>query len=99
MGILTRKQGTDYVISSDRSAAVAPTGRAPKGRPSDSYEVWTGNTWSALMTEAMIFNSLDEADEYVRVNFSKVVGPLSPAKSSIKRSAESDVPSPPVTEP
>jgi hypothetical protein len=99
MGILTRKQGTDYVIGSDRSATDAPTGRAPKGRPSDSYEVWTGEAWSAVVTEAMTFDTLDDADEYVRANFSKVTGQLSSTKPSIKRPVESVTPSPPVAEP
>ena len=99
MGILTRKQGAGYVIGSDRSATDAPTGRAPKGRPSDSYEVWTGDAWSAVMTEAMTFDTLDDADEYVRANFSKVAGQPSPTKPSIKRPVESVIPSPPVIEP
>jgi hypothetical protein len=99
MGILTRKQGTGFVIGSDRSATDAPTTRPPKGRPSDIIAVWTGETWSAVMTEAMMFDTLDDADEYVRANSSKVAGPPSPTKPSIKRPAESAPPSPPVAEP
>jgi hypothetical protein len=97
MGILTRKEGTDYVIGSDRSASDAPTSRPPKGRPSGSLEVWTGETWSAVMTEAMKFDTLDDADEYVRANFSKVTGQLSPTKSAITRPVEAVTPSPAVT--
>ena len=74
MGIMTRKLGTEYVISSDRSATDAPVNRAPKSRPSESYEVWTGDAWSAEMTAAKKFESLDDADEYVRANFKKVTG-------------------------
>ena len=33
------------------------------------------------MTEAMTFDTLDDADEYVRANFSKVTGQLSPTKA------------------
>ncbi len=99
MGILTRKQGTGFVIGSDRSATDAPTTRPPKGRLSDSIAVWTGETWSAVMTDAMTFETLDDADEYVRVNFSKVAGQFSPAKPSIKRPVETVLPSPPVAEP
>ena len=99
MGILTRKQGTDYVISSDRSATDAPTARAPKGPLSGSIAVWTGDVWSAVMSEAMTFHTLDDADEYVRANYSKVVGQLTPAKSTIKRPVESGISSPPVEEP
>jgi hypothetical protein len=99
MGILTRKQGTGFVIGSDRSSTDAPTTRPPKGRPSDIIAVWTGETWSAVMTEAMMFDTLDDADEYVRANFSKVVGQFSPPKPGIKRPVESMIPSPPVVEP
>ena len=99
MGILTRKQGTGYVIGSDRFATDAPTARPPKSPNSDSIAVWTGETWSAVMTEAMIFDTLDDADEYVRANYSKVAGQLSPAKPTIKRPVESAIPSPPVAEP
>ena len=51
------------------------------------------------MTEAMTFETLDDADEYVKVNYSKVAGQFSPAKPSIKRPVESVLPSPPVAEP
>ncbi len=76
MGILTRKHGLDYVISSDRSATDAPSNRPPKGRPSSDFSVWTGEAWSPVVTEAMPFATLDTADEYVRANFSKVTGLL-----------------------
>jgi hypothetical protein len=74
MGIMARKLGTDYVISSDRSLTDAPVNRAPKRRASGSYEVWTGEIWSTVMTEAKTFGTLDDADEYVRANFKKVTG-------------------------
>jgi hypothetical protein len=80
MGVLTRKQGADYVIGSDRDATDAQTVRPPKGRPSHSSAVWTGETWSPDMTEAITFPTLDDADEYVRANFSKVIGQLSPKR-------------------
>jgi hypothetical protein len=99
MGIMTCKQGTEYVIGSDRSATDAPTNRPPKGRPSGSLEVWTGETWSAVMTDAKTFGTLNDADEYVRANFSKVTGQLSPAKRSLGRPAEAAIPSPAATEP
>ena len=81
MGIMTRKLGTEFVIGSDRSASDAPSNRPPKGRPSESYEVWTGKNWSAVMTEAQTFGTLDAADDYVRVNFAAVTG-LVPAPRS-----------------
>ncbi len=99
MGILTRKQGAGFVIGSDCFATDAPTARPPKGPLSESIAVWTGETWSAVMTEAMTFDTLDDADEYVKVNYSKVAGQFSPAQPSIKRRVESVLASPPVAEP
>ena len=99
MGILTRKQGTGFVIGSDRSATDAPTTRPPKGRLSGSIAVWTGETWSAVMTAAMTFDTLDDADEYVKAHYSKVAGQFSPEEPSIKQRVESVLPSPPETEP
>jgi hypothetical protein len=99
MGILTRKQGPDYVIGSDRNATEAPTSRPPKGRLAESLTVWTGETWSAVMTEAMTFDTLDNADEYVRANFSKVTGQMSPTKPTIKRRVQPATPAPAVTGP
>jgi|GEM_PF-2478232 len=98
MGIMTRKLGNNFVISSDRSTADAPTNRAPKGRPAESYEVWTGQNWSTEMTEAETFATLDDADDYVRVNFAKVTGLISPQKPSFKRAAKSPTPPPSVTD-
>ena len=85
MGILTRRQGSEYVIGSDCSAADAPSSRAPKGRPASSYEVWTGEIWSAVITDAKTFATLDAADEYVRANFARVIGP--PAQESGREAA------------
>ncbi len=89
MGILTRQEGARYLINSDCSAADAPTRRPPKIRPADSLAVWTGQSWSALNTEAMTFETLDDADEYVKANFSKLVGQIAPTKPGITRPAGS----------
>jgi hypothetical protein len=74
MGIMTRKQGSEYVITSDRGSDDSPTNRAPKRAMPDAYEVWTGTAWSTSMPEAKTFATLDAADEYVRANYSKVTG-------------------------
>ena len=63
-----------FVIGSDRNATDAPTKRPPKVRPTDSFAVWTGEAWSDVTIEALTFGSLEDADEYVRANFSKVTG-------------------------
>jgi hypothetical protein len=74
MGILTLQQDGKYVISSDRSMTDAPVNRPPKGKPSGEYEVWTGDAWSSLKTDAMTFATLDEADEYVKANYRLLSG-------------------------
>lgn len=71
MGILTRKQGTTFVISSDHNPLDA-LGRRPARRLDEPYQVWTGAHWSANNEEAMVFESLDDADEYVRANYARV---------------------------
>ena len=74
MGILTLQQGERYVISSDRSITDAPVNRPPMAKLSGDYQVWTGDAWSLLKTEAMTFDTLDDADEYVRANYARLSG-------------------------
>ena len=74
MGVMTRKSGESFIITSDRLAGELPSSRAPKKRVSEVYEVWTGNGWSATMTDAQAFTEIDAADEYVRANYARVMG-------------------------
>lgn|ERR1041385_232548 len=99
MGILTRKQGTGYVIGSDRLLSDAPTTRPPKSPVAASIAVWTGDAWSAVMDDAITFDTLDAADEYVKANYTRVAGDFSSAKSTGKRRVEAVIPVPPVEEP
>ncbi len=49
------------------------------------------------MTEAKTFGTLDDADDYVRVNFAQVTGLLPPVKKpSVKRPAKPTTPAPDV---
>jgi len=73
MGILTRKQGERFVITSDRVANEAVSHRAPKTKPADAYRVWTGADWSGEPAEAATFGTLDGADEYVRANMTRIM--------------------------
>ncbi len=41
---------------------------------SDVYQVWTGTAWSTELSAALLFRSMDEADEYVRTHFAQVTG-------------------------
>ena len=72
MGILTLQQDGKFVITSDRSMTDAPVNKPPKGRPSGNYQVWTGDAWSLVKTDALSFGSLDEADEYVKANYRRL---------------------------
>jgi hypothetical protein len=75
MGVMTRKSGEDFIITSDRVAGELPTLRAPRRRIFEEvYQVWTGNEWSATMTDAKTFTAIDRADEYMRANFARVMG-------------------------
>ena len=38
----------------------------------DVYQVWTGNGWTENKAEALQFNTMDDADEYVRAHYAKV---------------------------
>lgn len=71
MGILTRRFGDSFVISSDQAPGETPSKRAAP-RPSEVYQVWTGATWSPDATVALSFASLAQADEYVKANYAKM---------------------------
>jgi hypothetical protein len=74
MGVMTRKSGESYIITSDRVAGQIPTSKAPKKMVSDVYQVWTGTGWSATVTDAATFTESDSADEYIRANYARVMG-------------------------
>ena len=74
MGILTLQQDGKFVISSDRSITDAPVNRPPKGPPSGDYQVWTGDSWSLVKTDATTFDTLGKADEYVKANYPRLSG-------------------------
>ena len=73
MGILARKQGEAFVITSDRILGEAPTHKPPKKPTPELGQIWTGDQWSATMTEAKTFPTLDTADDYVRANFGQMM--------------------------
>jgi hypothetical protein len=73
MGIMTRKQGDVYLITSDQFLGAAPTNRAPK-RSAGLGLVWTGAAWSEEVAEAKSFATSDEADDYTRANYARLSG-------------------------
>lgn len=72
MGILTRFQDDCYVITSDLLSQDPSSKRAPR-HVNGPYQVWTGTGWSANGTDALSFATQDDADEYVRANYGKVI--------------------------
>ena len=73
MGIMTRRQGEGYVITSDRVSHASVTKRAPR-KIAEVFQVWTGTAWSTDMAAALSFRTIDDADEYVRSHFAQVTG-------------------------
>ena len=72
MGVMTRDRGDVFVITSDRIAGEAKSTRAAKNL-SPTYLVWTGDEWSSAMTDAKTFATEDAADEYIKVNSSRIM--------------------------
>jgi hypothetical protein len=72
MGILTRASGDEFIISSDRDTSTAQSKHAPRLRAEVVF-VWTGTQWSKQVEDALRFDSLEAADEYVRANMAKVL--------------------------
>ncbi len=71
MGIMSRKRGEKFLITSDRVLNDTPSHRAPK-RLSDDCLFWTGNAWSITLSEGKTFDTLDDADEYTRANYARI---------------------------
>jgi hypothetical protein len=76
MGVMTRKAGETFIITSDRVAGEDPTARAPKRRAAEAYQVWTDRGWSTTLSDAKTFNTDDAADEFVRANYLLVMGQM-----------------------
>lgn len=72
MGVMPRKLGENFVITSDRIPGEVSKDRTPKRRP-EGYQVWTGNGWSANLTDATTFPAMDGVEEYIRANYARVM--------------------------
>jgi hypothetical protein len=73
MGVMTRDRGDVFVITSDRGPDLTKSARVAKKRPSSTYLVWTGESWSTVMSDAMTFATEGAADDYIRENSSRVM--------------------------
>ena len=73
MGVMAREQDELYVITSDRKSGDSPSKIAPR-RPKDGvYQVWTGDEWSKTTVDAITFEAIEEADEYIKENFGRLM--------------------------
>jgi hypothetical protein len=72
MGVMSRKSGEKFIITSDRIVGELPSNRIPK-RTVEINQVWTGDGWSATVTDATTFTEIDGADEYIRANYARVM--------------------------
>ena len=73
MGVMSRKSGDNFIITSDRVAGELPIKHAPKKPHLEVFQVWTGDGWSPSIDAAAIFMARVEADEYIRANFDRVM--------------------------
>ena len=73
MGVMPRKSGEKFIITSDRVAGELPSSRIPKKPLLEVFQVWTGDGWSATITDATSFTAIDVADEYIRANYARVM--------------------------
>jgi hypothetical protein len=76
MGVMARKSGENVIITSDRVSGEQPSNRAPKQRGPELHQVWTGDQWSANAADAKTFPAIDVADDYIRENYVRVMGPM-----------------------
>ncbi len=73
MGVMPCKSGENFIITSDCVAGELPSSRVPKKTPPDVLQVWTGQGWSATITDATFFSEIDVAEEYIRANSVRVM--------------------------
>ena len=73
MGVMAREQGELFVITSDRTGGDSPSKVAPKQRKDGVYRVWTGDEWSTITTDAITFEAIEEADEYIKENSGRLM--------------------------
>ena len=73
MGVMPRKSGEKFIITSDRVAGELPSNSVPKKTPLEVFQVWNGQGWSATITDAEFFTAIDVADEYIRANYARVM--------------------------
>jgi hypothetical protein len=72
MGVMARMRDERFVIASDRNPDGSANKRAPRTL-TDTYLVWTGDSWSSVMTDAETFDTIEAAEEYILANSDRVM--------------------------
>jgi hypothetical protein len=72
VGIMARKRDEAYVIASDRGPDGVLNKRAARNL-SNTYHVWTGDCWTAVMSDAKTFETEEAAEDYIRANADQVM--------------------------
>jgi hypothetical protein len=72
LGVMARKWDERFVITSDHNPDGAANQRAPRNL-SDTYFVRTGESLSSVMTDTEIFDTMEAAEGYMRVNYERVM--------------------------
>ncbi len=70
MGIIPRRVAENFVITSDRDDTNSR--RAPP-RLLDTYLVWTGDAWSKAVDQGRRFETLEDAEDYLRVHMKEIL--------------------------
>lgn len=73
MGVMAREQDEFYVITSDRTFGDSPSKVAPKRQYDGVYRVWTGDQWSKVETDAITFEAIEAADDYIKENSGRLM--------------------------
>ncbi len=73
MGVMARAQDEHFVITSDRILGDSPSKTAPKRVNDQIYQIWTGNNWSAIASDAIKFAEMDDADDYIKENSARLM--------------------------
>ena len=73
MGVMARAQDELYVITSDRILGDSPSKTAPKRSNDQLYQTWTGDQWSPIATDAITFEAMEDAEEYIKDNSARLM--------------------------
>ena len=73
MGVMARVQDEVYVITSDRISGDSPSKTAPKRQLDRVFQTWTGEKWSSVASDAITFEAIEDADDYIKDNSARLM--------------------------